>query len=226
MNQTRTTWKEKFRRILPPLLLQERGVVLKLGPTAGLVYARLRLLDWLGFRRWNATKAPSASRNIVFVCFGNIMRSPIAEAILLSAIQSVPLPGRQVTSVGLHAIPGKAAHPWALTVGQELGLPLTNHRARPLTTEIVEKADAIFAMDLQNKAELMAFYPTSKHKVFMLSSYAEGERRSSEIADPYFGDLDATRQCFTVIRSCVLNLASALATHDQSQSMMESSISS
>jgi protein-tyrosine-phosphatase len=226
MNQTRTTWKEKFRRLLPPLLVQERGVVLKLGPTAGLVYARLRLLEWLGFRRLNATKAPSASRNIVFVCYGNLMRSPIAEAILLGTIQSVPLPGRQVTSAGLHAIPGKAVHPWALTVSQELGFPLSNHRARPLTTEIVEKADAIFAMDLQNKAELVAFYPASKHKIFMLSSYAEGAGCCSEIADPYFGDLDATRRCFTVIRSCVLNLASALATHDQSQSIMESSISS
>jgi protein-tyrosine phosphatase len=225
MDQNQNIWKGAVRRVVPLFVLEERDVILRLGFKAGGIYARLRFLDWLGIRRLRAMAAPLTSRNIVFVCSGNIMRSPIAEAVFRDAIKSTPLAGMQVASAGLHAVPEKALHPWALTASQELGMALTNHRARPLTTDMVEKADAIFAMDFQNKAELIAGYPASKRKIFMLSSYAEGARRNGEILDPYFGDLDSTRQCFTMIRGCVLNLASALAAHDQSQSIVESSAS-
>jgi len=212
------SWKDAFRRVVPSAVLYERGVILRLGNTAGRLYAQMRVLDWLGFRRMNAATASSSARNIVFVCFGNIMRSPMAEAMLRDSAKSTGFTGLQISSAGLHAVPGKAAHPWAVAAAEELGLSLDRHRAQLITTEVVENADAIFTMDFQNKAEMITRFPTAKNKILMLSSYAEGQERYREIIDPYFGDLDATRRCFKVIRACVFNLTSALSAHDQKQS--------
>jgi len=98
-----------------------------------------------------------------------------------------------------------------LTASQELGLPLTQHRAQLLTAELVAQADAIFVMDFQNKAEVLALYPEAKEKVLMLSAYADGAGRPREIPDPYFGDLDATRNCYAILQTCIRNLTHEVA---------------
>src|SRR5258706_512605 len=79
-------------------------------------------------------------------------------------------------------------------------------RARPLTGEMVGHTDCIFAMDFQNKAELLTLYPEAQHKVYMLSAYAEGRRRYREIPDPYLGNLDTTKSCYKNLETCIRNL--------------------
>lgn len=150
------------------------------------------------------------SRNFLFVCFGNLMRSPMAELMFRESVANAALPAIQVTSAGLHAVPGTPAHPWAQAASAEFGLPLAGHRARLLTAEMVSAADAVFAMDFQNKAELLAQYPDAKNKIFMMSAYASGAQRWREIPDPYFGNLPATQHCYGVLQKCVKNLTAAL----------------
>jgi protein-tyrosine phosphatase len=151
-----------------------------------------------------------AARSFLFVCFGNLMRSPMAEALFRKAISDAGLRGIHGASAGLHAIAGNEAHPWALMASQEIGLPLTNHRAQPVSANLVTQADAIFAMDFQNKAELLAGFPEFESKILMLSAYANGPFRYREIPDPYFGDIDATRRCYGVLQACIGNLTEEL----------------
>src|SRR5215469_4009034 len=158
---------DTLKKLVPHALLKERGTFLRLGP-AGPIYARLRLLDWMGIRSGNATQVKPGSRNFLFVCFGNLMRSPMAEVMFRKSVAAVSLPDIHISSAGLHAVSGTPAHPWALTASAELGLPLEGHRARLLTGDMVSAADAIFAMDFQNKAELLAQYPEAKAKILML----------------------------------------------------------
>lgn len=202
--------KETLRKLVPPAILKERGTVLRLGPTAGPIYARLRLLDWIGLRSGNAALAKPGARSFLFVCFGNLMRSPMAEVMFRRSVAGASLPRIQIASAGIHAIPGTPAHPWARSASAELGLPLDGHRARLLTGEMVSAADAIFAMDFQNKAELLAQYPDAKAKILMLSAYATGGQYCREIPDPYFGNLSTTQQCYGVLQKCVENLTGAL----------------
>ena len=216
--------KDALRRLVPPTVLKERGTLLRLGPTAGPIYARLRLLDWLGIRSGNATLVKPGSRSFLFVCFGNLMRSPMAEAMFRKSVASASLPDIQTTSAGLHAVPGTPAHPWALTASAELGLPLEGHQARLLTADMVSAANVIFAMDFQNKAELLAQYPESKDKILMLSAYAPGAQRCREIPDPYFGNLSTTQQCYGVLEKCVKNLTAALVSDERQRRTMESSV--
>jgi protein-tyrosine phosphatase len=202
--------KRVIRRVVPDSLLHERGIFLRLGPKAGPIYARLRLLDSLGIRSQNMGRIKPAARSFLFVCFGNIMRSPMAEAMLSKSVTDANLHNVRVNSAGLHAIAGTVPHPWAVAASTEIGLPLTQHRAQMLTSDLVSQADAIFAMDFQNKAEMLALYPDSCDKILLLSTYAYGSQRYREIPDPYFGDLDATRRCYALLQTCVRNLTTDL----------------
>jgi len=202
--------KRVLRAVVPGSLVRNRGIYLRLGPKPGRIYARLRILDTLGMRGDNmGTVAPDA-RSFVFVCFGNIMRSPMAQLIFEQAARDNGLSGLSVTSAGIHATEGKEAHPRARVGARALGLSLDHHRSRLLNAETVSQADAIFAMDFQNKAELLACYPEAGKKIFMLSAYAEGSQRYREIPDPYYGDQEETFRCYAVLNTCVQNLVRSL----------------
>lgn len=198
------------RKLVPGKLLHDRGVYHRLGPQAGPIYARLRAADTMGIALENRRTVPAGARSFVFVCHGNIMRSPMAERMLKRALIEHGQDGVDVCSAGMHALAGREAHPRAQLVGRELGLSLDHHRAQLMTEEIVKNADAIFAMDFQNKAELLARFPEAERKIFMLSAYAEGAQRYREIDDPYFGGEDEVRHCYALLQTCVHNLVKSL----------------
>lgn len=205
--------KQWLRRRIPDFLLKERDTFLRLGPKAGAIYAWYRLLDCMGVRPQKRERIPPSTRSVLFVCFGNIMRSPMAEAMFRQSTAGTQILVTAV-SAGLHAIPSREAHPRALVASSEFGISLVEHRAQLLTPEMVSQADAIFVMDFQNKAEVLALYPEARDKVVMLSAYADGAERCREIPDPYFGDLEATRRCYALLQTCIHNLAAELGAHN------------
>jgi protein-tyrosine phosphatase len=211
--QQKSGFREVVRKIVPDRIRREREICLRLGRKAGAIYVRLRLLDYLGLHLDNMGKIHTDARSFLFVCFGNIMRSPMAEVMFRKFVSEAGLPDMVVGSAGLHAVSGNAAHPRAITASEEIGLPLTLHRATLLTADLVSRTDAIFVMDFQNKAEMLALYPGAWNKTLMLSAYAEGRERYREISDPYFGDLEGTRRCYAVLRTCIRNLTMDLAAH-------------
>jgi len=202
--------KDFGRKILPNSYLQYRGIKLRLGPRAGRIYRDLWLRDKLGVRTAHRRLVPPFARSFVFVCFGNIMRSAMAEFLMRQELRGAGLEQQaQMLSAGLHASSGRQAHPWAQQAAADLGISLVQHRAKPLTREMVEQADCVLAMDFQNKAELLTLYPEAKEKIYMLSAYAEGPWQYREIPDPYLGDLETTRFCGRQLRTCVQNLIAA-----------------
>lgn len=209
--------KRVAKAIIPRRLRAERGVMLRLGPRAGRAYLKLRILDMVGSRASNTRRVPREARSFVFVCFGNIMRSPMAERLFRRSLAEHGIEGIQVKSAGIHATPGSEAHPRSRVAARELGLFLDDHRSQLLTARMVDEADVVFAMDFQNKAELLALFPQSKDKIFMLAAYAEGAGPQCEIADPYFGDQDEARRCYRLLQTCIDNLTASLSVNESSQ---------
>ena len=208
--QQKTLFKRILRPLAPKRLLAEREVFLRLGPQAGRIYLKLRILDAMKIGASNRGRVPQGVRSFLFVCYGNIMRSPVAELMLTRALGERGINGVTVKSAGIHAKPGSEAHPRAQVAARELGLPLDQHRSQLLREPMVEEADAIFAMDFQNKAELLAIYPQAQRKIFMLGVYNDLAKRTCQIPDPFFGDQEETRRCYHVLQTCIDGLVASL----------------
>ncbi|MGA9543856.1 MAG: hypothetical protein WBQ85_09815 [Candidatus Sulfotelmatobacter sp.] len=171
----------------------------------------MKLVNGLGLANPKRLRPPKGARSFVFVCFGNIMRSPMCEALMNRALAAVPDKRITVTSAGLNAAPGRAAHAWAVAAALELGISLENHRAKLLTAEMVNQADVVFAMDYQNQMQLVSRYSQATHKIFMLGAYAGDDNRVLEILDPYYTGEEGTRDCYKILNTCIRNLVSSLS---------------
>lgn len=194
------------RKIVPGRFMEELRRYRQFKKSERPIYLKLRIADKLGMQ---SRKVPPSARSLVFVCFGNIMRSPISEAFFQEAIACNGNTGVRVASAGLNATPGTPAHPWAVAAAQEFGISLDLHRATLLTRAMVDETDAIVAMDFQNQVEFLSRFPDAADRFFLLGAYS-GTSGSVEIRDPFFGDLDETRRCYRRLQTCVRNLADSL----------------
>jgi len=204
--------RQAAKNLLPGAVIEEVRRYRTYTGTERALYLKIRALNAIGIRRLKKLQPPRTARHFLFVCFGNIMRSPMCEGLMKRTVSSWT---REITvaSAGLHAVPARAAHPWAVAAAKESGICLENHRAKALTEEMVTKAEVIFAMDYQNMVQLRSRFPEAKNKVFMLGAYADSNNRSLEISDPYYSGEHGTRQCYKTLEACINNLASSLSDH-------------
>jgi len=111
-----TSSKDILRKLVPDFVLKYRSLVLRRGPKAGKICAKLYLFDLLGIRGSNRRPVPASGRSFLFVCFGNIMRSAMAESLMKQGLIEAGLEDQvRLMSAGLHASAGREAHPLGTT---------------------------------------------------------------------------------------------------------------
>ncbi len=108
--------------------------------------------------------------HILFVCTGNICRSPTAER-LVTAYAATHLPDPSeltASSAGTHAVVGNPMEPTAAMVLAGLGGDARNFRARQITEEQVAAADVIFTMTRQHRHKVLNGSPRTLPRTFTL----------------------------------------------------------
>lgn len=95
---------------------------------------------------------------LLFVCSGNICRSPMAEGIARRLADDLRL-DVTAASAGTLGIVDRPADPKAVRVCHEVGIDLSAHRSQPLSEELVRDADALFVMEPAHAAELYRRFP-------------------------------------------------------------------
>lgn len=117
-------------------------------------------------------------KNILFVCIGNICRSPSAEVLMRQAVAGT---GIQVSSAGLGALVGQGIDPTAQALLLEHGLDGSAHRARQVDAATLGAADLILTMERKHLALIAQRAPQVSGKTFLLGKW-QGDH---EISDPY-----------------------------------------
>lgn len=151
-------------------------------------------------------------RTVLFVCTGNICRSPLAEALLKRALADRGL-NVTVTSAGTGAWDGAPASEGAYLVGLECGLDLSGHRARLLSRELVEQADLILTMARHHRARVDEL--GGEGRVSVLGEYARREGPDVEVSDPFGGDLEVYRETCAELTALVTAVAERIANEGQ-----------
>lgn len=113
---------------------------------------------------------------VLFVCTGNICRSPIGEGLLRAAIASAGVAGVEVASAGTWADEGAPATPAAVAVMETRGLDISGHRARRLAAREAEAADLIVAMTSVHLREIETTAPYASPKVLLAKEVQEVRR--------------------------------------------------
>jgi protein arginine phosphatase len=133
---------------------------------------------------------------ILFVCTGNLCRSPMAAGLLRRRLADEGLDGHQVISAGVWAADGRQASENAIAVMAERGIDISDHIAHTITADDVAEADLILVMGREHTEMIRNTWPQYVWKIRRLSEMA-GERQ--DVRDPYSGSLAEYRTCADTI---------------------------
>ncbi len=145
---------------------------------------------------------------VLFVCLGNICRSPLAEGIFR----------RHVERAGLHEhihIDSAGTGNWhvgeppdrrAQACAQGYGVDITGLRARQFSAEDFDRFDYILVMDNQNHANVLRLARNDAHRNKVSMMLSHGSRGPVDVPDPYFGGDDGFHAVFAMLEEACAGL--------------------
>ncbi|QND57566.1 low molecular weight protein-tyrosine-phosphatase [Mesorhizobium huakuii] len=147
--------------------------------------------------------------SILFVCLGNICRSPLAEGVFRTVLaergrdmllDSAATSGWEV---------GSAPDPRSIAIALRHGIDISGQRARKVRPEDFSRFDLILGMDRSNVADLKALVPVARDRVHLFLEFAHGQAR--DVPDPYYVGPEAFAEVYRMIREASEALATRLA---------------
>jgi len=143
------------------------------------------------------------TRAVLFVCLGNICRSPLAEGIFRALVaEAGRLPDFRIDSAGTgpwHI--GNPPDPRSIAIAAKHGIDISDQKARQVDKTDFENFDVIVAMDDKNLTTLSALDPGSSAGLRLLLNSPP-----ANVPDPYFGGPEGFEEVYQLIRAGCENL--------------------
>jgi RpiB/LacA/LacB family sugar-phosphate isomerase len=152
-------------------------------------------------------------KTILFLCTGNVCRSPMAEGLFRHAIK-----GRgefRIVSAGLGAVDGEPPTNHSVSAMREIGIDISGQRSRALTAELVRSADLILGMTHSHTDTVALLYPKAAEKTFLLREFDETlEPYEKDISDPIGSPYHIYVECRDQIEQGIVTLLKFMEQHN------------
>ena len=133
-------------------------------------------------------------KTVLFICTGNICRSPMAEGIFRRAVRDRG--DFRVLSAGVGAMDGQSPSHNSVRACREIGIDIGQQRSQMLTRDLVKEADYIFGMTHGHVETILLLYPQAADKTFLLREFDDTlDAYEKDISDPIGGPLDVYVAC-------------------------------
>lgn len=156
----------------------------------------------------------SSKCKVMFVCLGNICRSPMAEAVFANIVEKKGLSNsfhiESCGTAGYHI--GETPHPKSVSTCKKHGVPV-NHRAQQISKNHFKEFDYILCMDYSNLSDLKSIQSSVKDlksKLFLFGQFDTeigdklplSEKAAGIIEDPYYGGIEGYEYNFSQCSRC------------------------
>ena len=152
-------------------------------------------------------------KTILFLCTGNVCRSPMAEGFFRHAVR-----GRgefRILSAGLGALDGQPPSPYSVQAMKEIGMDISGQRSRALTADLVRSADLILGMTHGHVDTVQLLYPQAAEKTFLLREFDETlESYEKDIGDPIGSSYHVYVDCRDQIEQGIATLLKFMEQHN------------
>ena len=156
---------------------------------------------------------PRHVTSILFVCLGNICRSPFGAELAKRLSADAGHSGIRCSSAGIRPSQDDRSPPEACRASAIHGVILTGHRPQALTPELMRSHDMVVVMEWRQLAQLREAYPDLRNRIFLLPLFDDQARNGYErynIADPFGRPVVAFEECYRrmerSLRRCVAAL--------------------
>lgn len=145
---------------------------------------------------------------VLMVCLGNICRSPLAEGIMASLVDPEEVFVDSAGTAGYHV--GNPPDPRSIAVARKNQIDISHQRCRKFQAADFEEFDYIFAMDLENLANIHALAPTQAHRKKARLLLEAGGMGTREVPDPYYGGASGFTHVYSLIEQACSRILSEI----------------
>ena len=144
-----------------------------------------------------AARSWTDAQSLLFVCLGNVCRSPFAERLAQNQLQG----RKEAASAGHYRSAGRRPPELALAAARAFGVDLASHRSRVLSRSMIEGADAIFVFDEENYDAVIGQEPAAAGRTHLLGALSRDGPLI--LVDPFGGPAPAYEAVYREIAEAI-----------------------
>ena len=135
-------------------------------------------------------------KSVLFVCLGNICRSPLAEAIFAHKTRDLDVRCDSAGTAAYHI--GNQPDHRSVRVAHENGINIS-HAARQFTAMDFERFDMVIAMDQNNYRDMKSLVPYTPNNLYLMRDFDPQSGNDKDVPDPYYGGIDGFYSIFDIM---------------------------